>query len=151
MFVLRASFPFELDPYRSYLFVMARRKKSSISPLWLFLAAGLILVAFVGSRFFLSSGSDPYRSIAPLDVPSYMENANSLRGNVYKVEGEVSNSLAWSPGSGRLIAVDVESETIPVLVTQEFNAINIQKGQKFRFVLEVDPRGVLKTKKLTQQ
>ena len=130
---------------------MARRKKSSISPLWLFLAVGLILVAFVGSRFFLSSGSDPYRTIAVLDVPSYMENANSLRGNIYKAEGEVSNSLAWSPTSGRLIAVDVEKETIPVLVTPEFNAINIQKGQKFRFVLEVDPKGILKTKKLAQQ
>ena len=130
---------------------MARRKKSSISPLWLFLAIGLMLVAFVGSRFFLSSGSDPDRKIAALDVPSYMENANSLRGNIYKAEGEVSNSLAWSPTAGRLIAVDVEKEIIPVLVTPEFNAINIQKGQKFRFVLEVDPKGILKTKKLAQQ
>lgn len=129
---------------------MARRKKSSIQPLWLFAAAGLILLAFFGSRFFLSVGSDPYRSVALLDIPAYLENANSLRGNVYKAEGEVSNSLAWSPTSGRLIAVDVEKETIPVLVTPEFNAINIQKGQKFRFVLEVDPKGVLKTKKLSQ-
>ncbi len=129
---------------------MARRKKSTISPLWLFLAVGLVLVAFVGSRFFLSTGSDPYRAIAALDVPAYMENANSLRGNTYKAEGEVSNLLAWSPTAGRLIAVDVEKETIPVLVTQEFNAINIQKGQKFHFVLEVDPKGILKTKKLSQ-
>ena len=130
---------------------MARRKKSSLNPAWLIFAAALLLVAFVGSRFFLSSGSDPYRAIAALDVPSYMENANSLRGNIYKAEGEVSNSLAWSPTAGRLIAVDVEKETIPVLVTPEFNAINIQKGQKFRFVLEVDPKGVLITKKLSQQ
>jgi len=129
---------------------MARRKNSSINPVWLLLAVGLILIAFVGSRFFLSSGSDPYRTIAALDVSAYMENANSLRGNIYKAEGEVSNSLAWSPTAGRLIAVDVEKETIPVLVTPEFNAINIQKGQKFRFVLEVDPKGVLKTKKLSQ-
>ncbi|MFA7344999.1 MAG: hypothetical protein WC003_11895 [Terrimicrobiaceae bacterium] len=129
---------------------MARRKKSSVNPVWLLIAAGLVLVAFVGSRFFLSSGSDPYRTISPLDVPAYMENANSLRGNIYKAEGEVSNSLAWSPTSGRLIAVDVEKDTVPVLVTPEFNAINIQKGQKFRFVLEVDPKGVLKTRKLSQ-
>jgi hypothetical protein len=129
---------------------MARRKKSSINPIWLLFAVGMLLVAFVGARFFLSSGSDPDRTIATLDVPAYMENANSLRGNVYKAEGEVSNSLAWSSTAGRLIAVDVEKETIPVLVTPEFNAINIQKGQKFRFVLEVDPKGILKTKKLSQ-
>ncbi|MBE2204101.1 MAG: hypothetical protein IAE94_07175 [Chthoniobacterales bacterium] len=130
---------------------MSRRKKSSISVLWLFLAAGLMLMAFVGARFFLSSTSDPFRTIARLDVPSYMDNANSLRGNVYKIEGEVSNSLAWSPTSGRLIAIDADDEVLPVLVTSEFNAVNIQKGQKFLFVLEVDPNGVLKTKKLTQQ
>lgn len=129
---------------------MARRKNSSINPVWLLFAVGLILIAFVGSRFFLSSGSDSYRTIAVLDVSSYMDNANSLRGNIYKAEGEVSNSLAWSPTAGRLIAVDVEKETIPVLVTPEFNAINIQKGQKFRFVVEVDPKGVLKTKKISQ-
>lgn len=129
---------------------MARRKKSSVRPVWLIFVAVLILVAFLGSRFFLSAGTDPYRTVALLDVPAYLENANSLRGNVYKVSGEVSNALAWSPTSGRLIAVDVEKDTIPVLVTPEFNAINIQKGQKFVFVLEVDERGVLKTKKLSQ-
>lgn len=129
---------------------MARRKNSSIRPLWLLFAAGLILIAFFGSRFFLAAGADPYRTVAVLDVPSYLENANSLRGNVYKAEGEVSNALAWSPTAGRLIAVDVEKDVIPVLVTPEFNAINIQKGQKFRFVLEVDPKGVLKTKNISQ-
>ena len=50
----------------------------------------------------------------------------------------------------RLKTLVVEKETIPVLVTPEFNALNIQKGQKFRFVLEVDPKGVLITKKLSQ-
>ena len=131
---------------------MARRGKSSFHPLWLGLAALLILAAFFGSRFFPSGSSDPYRTIAPLDVTSYLENANSLRGNVYKFEGEVSNSLAWSPTSGRLFAVDVEKgkDTLPVLVTTEFNAINIQKGQKFIFVIEVDDKGILRTKNLTK-
>lgn len=130
---------------------MARRKKSSLNFLWLLIVGGLLFIAFVGGQFLLSSGADPYRTVAPLDVQSYMENANSLRGNVYKIEGEVSNSLAWSPTSGRLIAVDVDRDTIPVWVTSEFNRINIQKGQKLRFVVEVDPKGILKTTKLTLQ
>ena len=81
-----------------------------------------------------------------------MENANSLRGNVYKVDGEVSNSLAWSPTKGRLFAVDIEQgkNTIPILVTKEFNDVNIQKGQKFTFVLVVDEKGLLRTKKITK-
>jgi hypothetical protein len=37
-----------------------------------------------------------------------------------------------------------------VLVTTDFNHLNIQKGQKFMFLLEVDERGVLKTRDLTK-
>lgn len=142
--------PFEVPFFRRYRFQMARRKKSSVRPVWLVAAAVLVLVAFFGSRFFLSSGSDPFRTVSVLDVPAYLDNANSLRGNVYKIEGEVSNSLAWSPTAGRLIAVEVEDDIIPVLVTPEFNVINIQKGQKFIFVLEVDENGVLKTRNLSK-
>lgn len=129
---------------------MARRKKSSLQPLWIIAAIVLLAAAFLGSALFQSTGNDPFRTVAVLDIPAYLDNANSLRGNIYKVEGEVSNSLAWSPSSGRLIAVDVKDDTIPVLVTNEFNAINIQKGQKFIFVIEVDENGVLKTKNLSK-
>jgi len=129
---------------------MARRKKSSHQPLWIIAAIVLLAAAFLGSALFQSTGNDPFRTVAVLDIPAYLDNANSLRGNIYKVEGEVSNSLAWSPSSGRLIAVDVKDDTIPVLVTNEFNAINIQKGQKFIFVIEVDENGVLKTKDLSK-
>lgn len=131
---------------------MARRGKSSFNPVWIILVAVLVLMAFVGSRFLPSGVSDPYRTIAVLDVASYLENANSLRGNIYKFEGEIANSLAWSPTSGRLFAVDVESgqDTLPVLITTEFNAINVQKGQKFIFVIEVDDKGVLRTKNLSK-
>jgi len=129
---------------------MPRRKKSSLQPLGILAAVLLIAAAFLGSALFRSAGNDPFRTVPALDIPAFLENANSLRGNVYKVEGEVSNSLAWSPSAGRLIAVDVKDETIPVLVTTEFNAMNIQRGQKFIFVIEVDENGLLKTKNLSK-
>ncbi len=131
---------------------MARRGKSSIQPLWVAAAAGLLVLAFIGSRFFPNAGNDPYRTIPELDVASYLDNSNSLRGNVYKIEGEVSNALAWSPTAGRLFAVDVDGgrDTIPVLVTPEFNSMNIQKGQKLIIVTEVDEKGVLRTKKISK-
>ena len=112
----------------------------------------LLGVAFIGSRLFITTTSEPFRKVAALDVKAYLDNANSLRSNVYKIEGEVSDSLAWSSTNGRLIAVSVNKgdDVIPILVTTNFNHINIQKGQKFIFLLEVDNNGILRTKDLTK-
>jgi hypothetical protein len=131
---------------------MARRGKSTIKPIWFILAGILLVAAILGSRLFLSSTSTPYRTTPLLDVGAYMDNANSLRGNVYRIEGEVSEALAWSPSSGRLFAVTVDSgdDVLPILVTTEFNSMNIQKGQVFVFLLEVDDKGILRTKELTK-
>jgi hypothetical protein len=129
---------------------MARRGKNSIKPLWIVAAAVLLAAAFFGSRLFITATSEPFRTIASLDVKAYLENANSLRSNVYKIEGEVVESLAWSPAAGRLIAVSVDAgnDVLPILVTTKFNHINIQKGQKFIFLLEVDDKGILRTQNL---
>ncbi len=131
---------------------MARKSSRPLAGLWLVLAIVLVAAAFLGAVFLFSGDSNPYRTVPELEVRSYLENANSLRGNIYRIDGEVVNSLAWSPTTGRLIAVGVNDgqEVLPVLVTTEFNQINIQKGQKFIFLLEVDENGILKTKNLTK-
>ncbi len=112
----------------------------------------LVVAAFIGSRLFIHVASEPYRTAAILDVKAYLENANSLRGNEYRIQGEVVDALAWSPSGGRLIAVSVEegANVVPILVTTKFNDVNIQKGQKFVFLLEVDDNGILRTKNLTK-
>ena len=131
---------------------MARRGKKTIKPLWIVVAVVLVAGTFFVSHTFLPGTGEAYRTTPLLDVDSYLENANSLRSNVYRIEGEVVNSLAWSPSSGRLFAVSVNNgaSVLPVLVTREFNDLNIQKGQKFIFLLEVDDRGILRTKNLTK-
>jgi hypothetical protein len=129
---------------------MARKKKSSPQPKWLIAIIGLAVVAFIGSQFFNSKETDPYRTIPLLDASSYLENANSLRGNTYKLKGTVAESLAWSPNSGRLIAITVDNEELPLLVTPEFSSMNIQKEQNLIFVVEVDEKGILRTKKVSK-
>ena len=131
---------------------MARRSKKSRLPLGIVVAIVLVVAAFLGSRFFITTSSQPFRTATPLDVKTYLENANSLRGNVYKIQGEVLNSLGWSPTKGRLIAVGVDngSQVVPVLVTTDFSHINMQRGQRFIFLLEVDDKGILRTKDMTK-
>jgi hypothetical protein len=131
---------------------VARRSKKSRLPLGIAIAIVLIVAAFLGSRFFITTSAQPFRTATPLDVATYLENANSLRGNVYRLQGEVLNSLGWSPTKGRLIAVGVDDgrQVVPVLVTTDFSHINIQRGQRFIFLLEVDDKGILRTKDMTK-
>ena len=109
----------------------------------------LVLIWVAGG---FSSCSDPYRTTPPLDVTAYRTSANSLKGNSYKLEGEVMNLLAWSP-SGRLIAIGLDNGTgmVPVLLTNEFNATNIQKGQKLKLLVLVEEKGILRSTKLDKQ
>ena len=128
-------------------FPMSPRGKKTIHPLGIIIAVVLIVLAFGGSLFFMRSSSD-FPTTPSLDVSAYLENANSLRSNVYKLTGEIENSLAWSPTAGRLFSVSTGTDVVPVLITPEFSQFNIQKGQRFIFLLEVDDQGILRTKQL---
>ena len=131
---------------------MARRSRKSDKHTFLVVGGvvgGLAVLVFM---FLGAGGSEPYRTADDLDVASYMENSGSLRGNVYRLEAEVLNALADSPTSGRLLSIGVgeQREIVPVIVPPEFDGINLQRGQKFIFLLEVDKNGILTTKALTK-
>jgi hypothetical protein len=124
---------------------MARRASSSAHPVWIAIAAVLLLAAVgIGVLLFNKAG-DPYRTMSPLPVQDYLANSNSLRGNSYKVDATVVESLKYSPTLGRLFSVDVQgSDRLPVLVPAEFNHVNIERGQRFFFKVEVEEKGVLR-------
>jgi hypothetical protein len=126
---------------------MARRASSSAHPIWL-LVAGFLVVAAIGGGFLIHSRSDPFRTVAALPVADYLENSNSLRGNVYKLEATVAKSIDWSANSGRLFAVETGQDVLAVLVPPQFNKINIERGQRFYFKLEVGDRGILRVQEV---
>ena len=120
---------------------------------WILLAVagGAAVIAVVS--YLITQAADPFRTAQPLDIPSYAQSASSLRGNKYKITGEINDALGWSPTAGRLVSVLVTGTTriLPVQVTREFNSVNIQKGQQFNFLVEVDEKGILRTKDLKIQ
>jgi len=131
---------------------MSRRASFTIHPVWIVAIFILVAAAISGGYFLVGTVNDPYRTLSPLSISAYLENSNSLRGNSYKITGTVWNSLtpaAWSPVSGRLFSIEVESgngttDILPLLVPASFNFQNIQKGQRFTFKIEVDEKGILK-------
>ncbi|MEO6846406.1 MAG: hypothetical protein ABI443_03490 [Chthoniobacterales bacterium] len=142
---------------------MARRSRSKPNYLIIGAAAVLILAAIFGAKIFMGEGNDPYRKFEKLDTQTYLENSNSLRGNVYKIEGEVMNDLAWSPSQGRLFSFginnsssessyssDKHTSVIPILIPVSLNSTNIQKGQRFMVLIEVMDNGILRAKEITK-
>ncbi len=127
---------------------MARRARSQFSPVHLILGLLMLLVIAAGG-FYLFSGTDSsYRTLPNLEVEAYLENANSLRGNTYRLEGTINHSLAWSSTIGRLFSVQVgvgrNARLVPVLIPADLNDVNVQRGQAFQLKIEVVENGLLR-------
>jgi hypothetical protein len=104
---------------------------------------GILLVAVGG--YFLGGSGEPYRTAPEFPVEEYLATSSSLRGNSYRLSGAVLNSIAWSPEAGRLISVEPSGSDspIPVVIPADLSKTNIQKGQRFHFLVEVRESGVV--------
>jgi hypothetical protein len=115
------------------------------------IAAALLVAAVAGGAFLFRQGSDPYRTMTALPVADYVTNSNSLRGNSYKLDATIVESLRYSPTAGRLFCIEVNgSDRLAVLVPAEFNHVNIERGQRFFFKVAVEDKGVLRAQEVTK-
>jgi hypothetical protein len=76
-------------------------------------------------------------------VKEYLENANSLRGNTYRLEAVVDKTLEVAPDVGRLISVEASGDMLPLFVPNKLNGINIERSQKFQFQVQIDAKGLI--------
>jgi hypothetical protein len=135
---------------------MPRRASAPIHPLHIAVVLLLVAAAIAGGWIVAGQVGDPYRTIPSLDVKAYLDNANSLRGNIYKIKGGIANQLRWNPDGRRLFSVEidegknVEGSLVPLLVTPDLKGVNIQKGQKYYFQVEVIEGGLLQTRTMTK-
>ena len=112
---------------------MARRASSSAHPVWIVVALMLAIGAIAGGYSPLQSREAIRTDHDTAAVDDYLENSNSLRGNVYKLDATISQSLDWSPTGGRLFSVEVGADVLPILVPASFNHFNLERGQRFLF------------------
>lgn len=129
---------------------MARHRKSPSGPTRLIFPIAILCLAVGGFVFFRGSGEGLARTVPLLEPRDYLDNALALRGNTYRLQGIVDDSLAWTPGNGRLISVQSGEVLLPVLVPREHSDLNIQKAQRLEFVIEVDEEGLLRATKVTK-
>lgn len=112
--------------------------------------AALLIHLIAGDLFGGSSGGGAARSsgnATALNLATYRDNGNSLRGNVYRIEGKVEETLRWTADRGRLISFEASDATdripVPVLVPGDFRNVNIERGSEMAMVVRVDRDGTL--------
>ena len=110
--------------------------------------AALLFRLIAGDMLGGGSSSRPSSAnAASLNLVTYRDNGNSLRGNVYRIEGEVEETLRWTSDRGRLISFKANDATlsipVPVLVPDDFSNINIERGAEMGMVVRVDRDGTI--------
>jgi len=138
---------------------MARRRKKSSSrggggkglPL---VGIGLLVIAMIGVVFFLASRkTDSFSTVDTLNAADYVENARSLRGNVYQVTGRILERLDdWRSSQGHVYSVETDDGTpLPILVPAEHTSMNIERDQRFTFKVDVVDGGMLVAQELEKR
>lgn len=125
---------------------MPRRASSSIHPGILAIAAIVLVAALVGGKMMFGKKSSGFGNVPILDVGQFFENANSMRGNEYVVEGQVNEKLLWTPDRGQFISLRVSApggeEVIGIEIPAEFNDLNIEARQGYSIRLRIREGGI---------
>ena len=122
---------------------MARRASSSVNPAWFAIAAFVVVAVIAGLWAMKGRFADPFSKLEAFPVADYLQNANSLHLNEYKLEGVVGEQLRYSK-SARLFTIEVNGEPVSVVIPAELRDVNVQKGQRLRIRVKVGDKGVLK-------
>lgn len=128
---------------------MSRQNRITSIPLWLILIAVSLLATSTYLLVFHKSSDSAFQKVERLDPNLYYDNANSLRGNTYRIDAEIDSSLGSPPSSGRLFSVVVKDAKengpviLPVLIPTALGSLTIEKGQHYYLKVKVDERGML--------
>ena len=125
---------------------MPRRASSGINPAILIGVGVFVVIALVAGKFLISGKKNPFDNAPRLSVQQYLENANSMRGNEYMLEGKIDEKLRWTPDRGQLVSVKVDedgdSEVIGIEIPPEFNHLNIEREQRYAFKVRIRQGGI---------
>jgi len=125
---------------------MPRRASSKIHPAYIAVAVVVLVLAALGGKSLVGKKQSGFGNLQPLDVRQLMDNANSMRGSEYVVEGQINEKLHWTPDRGQFISLRVEvpggEEVIGVEVPPEFNDMNIEVRQSYSIRVRVREGGI---------
>ena len=133
---------------------MARRASSGPKPGLLIGVAAALAVAFFGGKLVLGGKSGKPISGTSLEMRAVTENANSLRGNQYVVEGKIDEKLRWTPDMGQVVSLKVDEGSGPdflaIEIPPNLSAVNIEREQTYAFKVRFRQGGIAVAEEITR-
>ena len=105
-----------------------------------------VLLASVGAGFlFTHFAADPYRTLEPFPLETYVGNYHALEGTRFRAALRVENDLGYSPGLGRLMVFSIEGDgrTLAALVPARLADNLFSRGQRYTAELQVGSGGLI--------
>lgn len=134
---------------------MPRRASSGISPGLLIGVVIAIAALFFGGKMIFSGKSEKSLSGAELDMATVEENANSLRGNEYVVEGKIDDQVLWTADRGQVVSIKVDSPAGPKFLGIEIppglSDVNIEREQTYAFRITFRQGGIAVAEEITRR
>jgi len=125
---------------------MPRRASSTIHPGIIGIAIVIVVLLILGGRMLIGDKKGTLGNVPALDVQQLLENANSMRGNEYLVDGQVNEKLLWTPDRGQFISLRVDTpggdEIIGVEIPPEFGDLNIETRQRYSIRVRIRDGGI---------
>jgi hypothetical protein len=134
---------------------MPRRASSGINPALLIGVAAALAVAFFGGKFLFADKTDTPLSGSELDMETVEENANSLRGNEYVVEGKIDDQILWTPDRGQVVSIKVDSPAgerfLGIEIPPGLSDVNIEREQTYAFRVSFRQGGIAVAEEITRR
>jgi len=134
---------------------MSRRASSKVHPgLIIGIVAAIGVLFFVGMKFIGKSKPAGFGDVSKLVMDDVLQNANSLRGSEYVVEGKVVDKPRWTADHGQVVVVlvtvdgkgpvgtDGKGESLGIVIPPEFSKLNIDREQRYAFRVKFRQGGI---------
>ncbi len=134
---------------------MARRASSGINLPALMGGLLLFILLAAAAYFFLGRKKTSFESADPLSVIEFEAGSKMLAGGVFRAEGTIEDNRV--SGSGQVVILKIEEPGhtgfLPIIVTREAKSkgVNLLRGQKYTFLVEIDTDGVAKAQDIVRQ
>ena len=123
---------------------MGRRASSSLNTAAIVgIVAAVAILLGIGALM-LKKKSITFDDVAPLRMEEATQNANSLRGNEYRVEGKIESRWVRDSGEGLSLIVedDGRTERLFIMIPPEVPHPNIEREQRYAFKIKFGEGGV---------